>query len=204
MHICKRTMCLKLSGNGKYACKRHAPWPLSNATEVSENGEVKQQRLHPYLNNYCPAILLTMRCNNDIKLLTNGKDTRNLMWYVTIYQTKKQGKSFNMSALLTKTLMYHQKNSAYLSDMRERNRLLVFRCFNMLNRQAEQSAPQVISYLMGWGDTFCSHHYVPVYWSALERALKRAHPELNWRSEVSDNDIPGRNLVCCCVSKRCI
>jgi len=60
----------------------------------------------------------------------------------------------------------------------------------MLNRQVEQSAPQVISYLMGWGDSFCSHRYVPVYWSALERAVKQVHPELNQRCETVEEALP--------------
>ena len=111
------------------------------------------------------------------------------MWYSTGYQTKKkQGKSYNVSALMTKTLLYHQKNSAYLGDVCKQNWLLVFQCFNMLNRQAEQSGPQVISYLMGWGDIFCSHQYVPVYWSALKHALKKSHPTLEKAQVVVDNE----------------
>jgi hypothetical protein len=167
-----------MAKNCTLVCKRQAPWPLFDKTEVLDNGEIKLQQSHAYLNNYCPSILLAVRCNNDIKMLTNPKETRSSMWYATGYQTKKQGKTYNLSALMVKALMYHQGNSAYLADIQERNRLLVFRCFNVLNRQAEQSGPQVISYLMGWGDTICSHRYVPVYWSALEKALKKAHPIL--------------------------
>jgi hypothetical protein len=62
--------------------------------------------------------------------------------------------------------------------MRDQNRLLVYRCFNALNQQNELSGPQVISYLMGWGDVFRSHRFAPVYWTQLAQALKRHYPLL--------------------------
>ena len=83
-----------------------------------------------------------------------------------------------MSALLGSALMYHQKHLPHHQSLQEQNRLLIYRCFNVLNREAELSAPQVMSYLMGWGDRFISHQYAPVYWGQLARALKKAHPSL--------------------------
>jgi len=40
------------------------------------------------------------------------------------------------------------------------------------------SAPEVISYLMGWGDRFISHHFVTIYWSTILSLLKNKYPEL--------------------------
>jgi hypothetical protein len=65
-----------------------------------------------------------------------------------------------------------------MEPLREQNRLLIYRCFNVLNRQAELSAPQVMSYLMNWGDKFTSHQYVSVYWGQLSNALKKVFPFL--------------------------
>ena len=48
----------------------------------------------------------------------------------------------------------------------------------MLNKQAELSGPQVISYLMNWGDSFASHQFVSVYWSQVANVLKEVYPSL--------------------------
>ena len=83
-----------------------------------------------------------------------------------------------MSALLGSTLAYHQTHSSHMESLREQNRLLIYRCFNVLNKQVELSGPQVMSYLMNWGDSFASHQYVSVYWGQLSNALKRVYPSL--------------------------
>ncbi|KIO11877.1 hypothetical protein M404DRAFT_72474, partial [Pisolithus tinctorius Marx 270] len=110
------------------------------------------------INNYCPLILTNLRCNNDIKINTNGKDTKDVTFYVTAYATKKQKKSHNLSALMASALAYHENDPRY-EDIRKQNRLLLYRCINVINREAELSGPQVVSYIMGYGDTFRSHCY---------------------------------------------
>jgi hypothetical protein len=176
VHTCKKDVCLRLGKKGKWICKHRAPWELSEDDVIDEKGRWKSKRTYGFINGYCPAVSLTLKCNNDIKLLTNGEDTKDAAWYQTAYQTKKQSKTFNMSALLAKTLMYHTQQSAYLDDIRERNRLLVFRCFQTINRENELSGPQVIMYLKGWGDVIRAHNYTPIYWSALATRLLKAHP----------------------------
>jgi hypothetical protein len=42
----------------------------------------------------------------------------------------------------------------------------------------ELSGPQVMCYLMNWGDCFISHHYIPVYWAQLGNTLKTIFPSL--------------------------
>ena len=80
-----------------------------------------------------------------------------------------------MSALLGSALTYHQQHLPQQESVREQNRLLIYRCFNTLNQQAELSGPQVMSYLMNWGDTFTSHQYISVYWSQLSHVLKQTY-----------------------------
>ena len=57
-----------------------------------------------------------------------------------------------MSALSGLALKYHQSHQPQMESLRERNRMLIYQCFNVLNRQSELSGPQVMSYLMNWGD----------------------------------------------------
>ncbi|KAF7305863.1 ATP-dependent DNA helicase [Mycena chlorophos] len=58
------------------------------------------------------------------------------------------------------------------------NKRLLQRCANTLSRQHEFSAPEVISYLMGWGDRFISHTYVRIYWDRITLVLRTIFPEL--------------------------
>jgi len=88
------------------------------------------------------------------QLCANATESNNITYYILMYIAKKQGKSYNASALLAKGLLYHfNDEDAYIMDIRERSRLLLFRS------------------LMGWGDVYRSHHYVPVYWPSFVAAL---------------------------------
>ncbi|KII89503.1 hypothetical protein PLICRDRAFT_175678 [Plicaturopsis crispa FD-325 SS-3] len=164
VHACTTSTCLRMDRKG-------------------EDGSWKPKRSYGCVNSYCPTVTTALRCDNDIKLMTNGEDTKDATWYQTAYQTKKEGMSFNMSALMTQALMYHEQHSDYLSEVIERNRLLLYRCMHTINREAKLSGAQVISYLLGWGDSFRSHHYTPLYWSSMEGRLVKQYPELRKRSQ---------------------
>jgi Helitron helicase-like domain at N-terminus len=183
VHVCKRSTCLQRNSKGNFVCKRRAPWPLIERTVVHATGVLDIRRTYGFLNAYSPAILVALRCNNDLKVVIYGSDTKNLGMYLTNYQSKDPAKTYNMSALLSSALMYHQGHLSHLGSVQEQNRLLIYRCFNILNRQAELSAPQVMSYLMNWGDRFVSHQYVPVYWGQLAGVLKRVYPLLGGAGE---------------------
>ncbi|CAE6416282.1 unnamed protein product [Rhizoctonia solani] len=178
-HKCLQSTCLiEVPYTKEKVCKRRAPFPLTPETVVSEDGQILPKRTFGYLNNWNPFILVFLGCNNDIKFISNGFDARAIIWYITAYQTKKQRRTHNASALLADGIAYHLASSDYLDDIRQRNRLLISRCLRILNRQIEQSAPQVISYLLGYGDTFCSHSYVPLYWSSVAAEISRVFPRI--------------------------
>lgn len=82
--------------------------------------------------------------------------------------------------------MFHQTHTKELASLQEQNRLLVYRCFNALNQQVELSGPQVISFLMGWGDAICSHRYTAVYWTQMAHALKQQYPSLGHKSSSAE------------------
>ena len=188
VHICKASTCLRRDKEGNMVCKRRAPWPLVERTIVHATGVLDLHRTYQFLNGYSPAILVCLRCNNDIKMVIYGKDTKTIAGYLTNYQNKDPSKSYNMSALLCSALTYHQNHLRHLESLREQNRLLIYRCFNVLNREAELSGPQVMTYLMNWGDRFVSHQYVSVYWCQLANALEQVYPHLrvNGREEMDD------------------
>ena len=125
-----------------------------------------------------PPLLQAVRCNHDLKLVTNGEDTKKIVWYITNYETKILLNSNNTSALLTKTFMYHHAAESYTSDLCLLNKKLIQRCANTLTCEREIGAPEVVSYLMGWGDCFVSHHFEMIYWYSVVSALKKAYPIL--------------------------
>ncbi|KAG8940013.1 hypothetical protein FRC03_005839 [Tulasnella sp. 419] len=176
IHTCTRDACLRLNSKGVLKCKRKALWPLVDADYIKENGDRGSLHKYGYINAFNWELALMLRSNHDVKVLTNGEETKNITWYTTCYATKKQAKSYNLSAVLADKLVYHMEDKTDQGDVIEQTRKLLFRVVHVLNQGAEFSGPQVISYLMGWGDHRCSHRYQAVYWSSLECELKKAFP----------------------------
>lgn len=136
------------------------------------------------MNGWVPGILVNGQCNNDGKLLTNGYDTRQVTFYTMVYAAKKQNRTHNLSAIMAKGYAYHiqqlndSTSAEYIEQLRNEQQLLLFRLVNAINQEQEIAAPMVISYLMGWGDTYRSHHYTPIYWSTFVGFLLKNFPEI--------------------------
>jgi hypothetical protein len=183
VHMCQLRRCLVPDKHGTFTCKRKAPFKFAADDFVTETGDWGPKRLFPYVNGWLPGILVNARCNNDVKLLTNGGDTKNITFYVTSYAAKKQGKIYNLSAILAQTYAYHhdRNNLHPYENLREDQRVLIFRLIHAINREQELAAPMVMSYLMGWGDVYRSHHYTPIFWSSFVGDLYKAFPDLRKR-----------------------
>jgi hypothetical protein len=185
VHVCQERRCLIPYRDGTVRCKRHAPFPVSAEDYVLESGEWGPKRLYGSVNAWNPGVLLNARCNNDVKLLTNGGDTKNVTYYVTSYAAKKQGATYNLASVLAKGFNNHEAHPSpkYIDQLKERSRLLIFRLVHAINREQELAAPMVMSYLMGWGDKYQSHTYSPIYWSVFVAEIVKAYPNL--RKDVS-------------------
>ncbi|KAG8920216.1 hypothetical protein FRC02_001103 [Tulasnella sp. 418] len=83
-----------------------------------------------------------------------------------------------MSALMAKGHAYRLNDEQQQRNTEDRSRLVVFRALNAINGGSEFSGPQVMSYLMGWGDKKTSHHHIPIYWNAVLHELTQANPDL--------------------------
>ena len=136
------------------------------------------KRLYEFINAWVPAIAINAHCNNDVKLLTNSRETINVSFYITAYLMKKQGCSYNLSAIMMKTFTYHDKQATYAEDIHDQQWKLIFHLVHAVNREQELSAPMVISYLMGWKDCYHSHWYAPIYWTSFVTAMFEAFLEL--------------------------
>ncbi len=180
VHTCKVRRCLQPNKHGKLVCKRKAPWMRAARDFVTEEGRWGPRREYAYMNGWQPAITIHGRCNNDCKILTNGCETKNITFYVTSYAAKKQGRNFNLSAILAAGFAFHLKyvRSDYVDKICENQRLLLFRLVHTINREQELAGCMVQSYLMGWGDVYRSHSYSSVYWSSFVAALFAAFPDI--------------------------
>ena len=177
VHQCGQS-CLRYT-NARTFCKRRTPFPLAEDAWINAEGDWGPKRLYGYLNNWNPEILQSLRANHDIKVLTNGAETRLIAWYITQYIAKKQHASFNISALLANTLAFHRDKERTNHDLNTVNKRMIQCCANTLSREQELSGPEVISYLMGWGDRYISHHFETVPLFPLLKLLRATFPLLN-------------------------
>ena len=137
--------------------------------------------------------MMTLRANHDTKLIMGSAETNALTWYITSYASKKQQCSSNVSALLAKRVAFHSVEERRCNDLTDVNKQLIQRCANTLTRDREFSGPEIMSYLMGWGDRFESHHYVAIYPDAIIAGLKERYPGLrrSGHSQRQVNHTPG-------------
>ncbi|THH18968.1 hypothetical protein EW146_g2114 [Bondarzewia mesenterica] len=178
VHTCQRGRCLIVDSKGHLRCKRGAPFSLNDADFIDDAGRWGPKREFAMVNGWMPAISINCRCNNDAKLLTNGGDTKNLTWYVTTYAAKKQNKHHNLSAVMAKAHAYHLDHTNYTDSLCDDQRKMIFRVVQTINHQQELAAPMVISYLMGWDDTYKSHQYSTIFVSSILGAILHEFPNL--------------------------
>jgi hypothetical protein len=186
-HHCSFANCLRVV-KGRTLCKRRAPFPLARDDWVSGDGSWGPKRLCAFLNNWNPPLMTVLRANHDTKLIMNGEETNILTWYITNYASKKQQRSSNVSALLAKRVAFHKVEERGRTDLMDINKRLIQRCANTLARDREFSGPEIMSYLMGWGDRYESHHYVGISADAIIRALKEKFPGL--RAAATNVNVP--------------
>lgn len=90
-HQCTTNTCLVIDKRTRrQVCKRRAPFELSPENVVTDTGVILTKRTVDRLNSWNPAVFYGGRCNNDIKFMTNGAETKSAVWYMTHYATKKQ------------------------------------------------------------------------------------------------------------------
>lgn len=180
IHNCHSNRCLTTNRYGRRVCKRHAPFPISDCTKVEESGAWVPKRLSPNVVEYSPSVTVACRCNNNCKLMTNGTDTLNLSFYMTMYPAKKQGKDQNLSGLMADGFMYHENhpNERYEDTIQHNEELLLFRLLHTINSSQSLAAQMIVSLLMNWGDTWRSHTYTKIFWSSFVAHLFGAFPEM--------------------------
>ena len=95
--------------------------------------------------------------------------TKDITMYTTVYLAKKQGRNYNVSAILAKGYEYHLNhlqdlNTLHVDNIRDLRRLLLFRLVNAINQEQELAELRWLFHILWVGKTHCSHHYTPIYW----------------------------------------
>lgn len=124
------------------------------------------------MNSYNPWIhSYACRCNGDIKLIPFGPDTKNIAAYIVNYATKKQGRAYNISALMS-TVMERATKHTTPEIKRGANALLVSLA-NSMNSRQEIGAPMVIATMMGWAPRIASHNARKIRLSDVHHMLEK-------------------------------
>ncbi|KAJ3559079.1 hypothetical protein NM688_g560 [Phlebia brevispora] len=179
MHLTSQNGCVSLSYEW-VRCKRRAPWKLAAEAFVKETGEWGPKREYGFLNTWQPDISVCLKCNNDIALMTSGRDTMNISFYITSYTAKKQNRNYSLAAAMTEGFAYHLQHPVpeYIENVREQQRLMLFRLTQAMSLHQVLAEPMVMSLVMGWSDVKRSHRYTPLFWSAFTSSLVACFPDL--------------------------
>jgi hypothetical protein len=129
---------------------------------LAEDGTIRLPRNHGLVNNYCPFILLGVRCNMDVQAIVRGADCRSLAFYVSDYITKQQLTTYQAMPLLAAVVRRWQQQpqgTAAELDTVTRVRQLLVRCINRLGAAVELSGPQAAALVLGLPDHYASARF---------------------------------------------
>ena len=97
VHKCRMTgVCTKY---GTTKCRFGYPRAIFQVTSF-KNGVIQLKRLDTNCNNHNRALLASLRCNHDIRFITNGADAKAAVFYITDYITKSELSSYETISLI--------------------------------------------------------------------------------------------------------
>jgi hypothetical protein len=145
-----------------------------------DTGSISMRRSDPLINNFNEYLIAASRSNMDIKFIWSGNDAKALVYYITDYVTKMSLSFHDTLALVQKSItsMMNLSHETDKTNVIEKSRKLVLRCYNTLASQQELSGVQVASYLMNWGDHYTTHKFQGLYLIQTERYLQTQLTEM--------------------------
>ncbi|CAF4421338.1 unnamed protein product, partial [Didymodactylos carnosus] len=153
--------CWKYSKSDEcQTCRMRMPRKIIKQSNINvDTGVIEMRRNHPWINNFNEWLMTAIRCNMDIKYIWSASDAKALVYYITDYVTKSSLSFYDTYALMLKGLKSIENSDIRTTDVQERLRRLVLRCYNTIASQQELSGPQVASYLMGWPDHYTNEKF---------------------------------------------
>ncbi|CAF0805820.1 unnamed protein product [Brachionus calyciflorus] len=120
--------------------------PLVEKSYINEKNEVIFKRDHPFINNFNPYILISLKCNHDIQWIESSKTSSlSKMYYITNYITKNGITIYNFLSLVQ---TYFDSKS--ITEKTNTNKLFK-KLFTSCTAQTEYSACQIGHMLFNYG-----------------------------------------------------
>ena len=130
-----------------------------------KNGVIQLKRLDTLCNNYNKALMSALRCNMDVRFITNGQDARATVFYITDYVTKSELSIFESVTLAREAVAKIDKNEfprpkdADLTEAENMSRRRVYTFLNILDSHVERSGQWVATLLLGFPLEYSSHTF---------------------------------------------
>ncbi|KZV75924.1 hypothetical protein PENSPDRAFT_570654, partial [Peniophora sp. CONT] len=159
-------------------CRMRMSGKTQPFTEIDEEtGSILLRRLHPWINNFNDVVLFLLQSNMDIKYIGSGPAAKALVYYITDYITKGTlpmhvGLSAVIASIRKTEGLYAPGEDATVATAKRRSFLI--KCVNAMMGRLELSHQQVMSYVVGGGDYYCSHQFVPLYWGDMSKFHPKA------------------------------
>ena len=171
------------------------------------------ERHHLFFGRVNPVLLATCKCNHDISLLLRfpadyataedpvsmveskmATSMSTILFYVTSYTTKTQPHLTSLWALLHAATQRHLSDLAKEPTMPEasiRARQTLSKLLLACQKRVHKSMPEMVSYLLGYDDFYCTHSFVTFFYADLASNLELLHPLS--ASSLSDADLQARS-----------
>ena len=156
------------------------------------------ERHHQFFGRVNPVILAACKCNHDVSTLLRfpasyrdashpadlitkrmSANMATLLFYVTCYTTKTQPHLSSLWALLqsaTQKLQDETSASEGNADLKAHARTTLSRLLLACQKRVHKSMQEMVSYLLGHGDAYCTHAFHKLYFFHLAARLESAHP----------------------------
>jgi hypothetical protein len=123
---------------------------------VTEEGYIRMEKNHQFVNKYNPVIASAIRCNHDVNFTPSSPKVLAAVYYMTNYATKAQvdrGQLVLAAAVLKKAQETAEAAAAENSDVPAPEPLDVskfaLKTYNRLTRDVEVGAPAVAHFRLG-------------------------------------------------------
>jgi hypothetical protein len=137
-------------------CRFLFPRPLVPESMVTEEGYIRMERNHQFVNKYNPVIASAIRCNHDVNFTPSSPKVLSAIYYMTNYATKAQvdrGQLVLAAAVLKKAQETAEAAAAENSDLPAPEPLdmskFALKAYNRFTRDVEVGAPAVAHFLLG-------------------------------------------------------
>lgn len=136
-------------------CRFLFPRPLVPESMVTDEGYIRMERNHQFLNKYNPVIASAIRCNHDVTFTPSSPKVLAAVYYMTNYATKAQvdrGQLVLAAAVLKKAQEVAEAAAAENTDIPAPSPLdmskFAMKAYNRFTRDTEVGGPAVAHFLL--------------------------------------------------------